>query len=702
MMMAGVLAPSLFLSAVAAFTVSPTAPTTVERWNRYEVSLTGPSTGNPFVDVTLNATFTLSTSTEDPILESVNTTSNGSANLPKALVALDFAAGDGLSTPNFGTSGGQAQIISAKRSPLVPAGSSGQSLDLGSDVTKRHVVELPGAGQDFTGLAGLEAFTLTGWIQVRGGSEGSGGNRVINYCNGGGGFDLVWDAANGGRLKLAVNEWPDGDHPTSADGSMPASPASWPEWRFFGVTYDANAPNGTDNVRWYFGNSRDAAAPDGRAAFGAYTRGAVKDPQLPLAFGNFGSGFHANDRMLRGMLYAPRIFARALTAVEVVAAQHRAGCAPACGANSCGSDGCGGSCGACGGARVCGARGGGPRTCEMPTSVTVGGFYDGGTDYRVRFAPPFAGSWTYRTASNVAALDGKSGAFVATQPSGANHGPVLSNKYALQFADGTPHFSVGSTSYQWASMPLAMQAQTLRTLREGQGDGPVFNKQRMTVFPKWYRNNHQNPVEVGAAFQIRPGSVAANASAWGCVGTGCPSTSGSFDFSRFNVSYWRNFERLVGEMQQMGVIADVIDGADVADVTAVTGELGQMGAIVDATGATHTSRCLLLRLIAFPLHRQIIVFHPYDDDHWGFDCMGGRTPTAAKPYDTAHDNFYLRYLAARLSSYSNGACAPRRVPIGSSPTSLGPARGATAARQLRRDSGCRSSLRAAVTVCNGV
>merc|ERR1719506_710631 len=46
----------------------------------------------------------------------------------------------------------------------------------------------------------------------------------------------------------------------------------------------------------------------------------------------------------------------------------------------------------------------------------------------------------------------------------------------------------------------------------------------------------------------------------------------------------------------------------------------------------------------------IIVFHPYDGGHWGFDCMGGRDK---EKYDTAHDEFYLQYLGARLSSFSN-------------------------------------------------
>ena len=120
----------------------------------------------------------------------------------------------------------------------------------------------------------------------------------------------MWDGSGGGHLKLSVNEWPDGDHPSSAAGSMPASPVVWPLWRFFAVTYDANAPRGSDNVAWYFGNSEDAATLDTRAAFGAYQRGAVSDPNLPLSFGNFGSFFHANDRMLRGGLFHPQVCAR--------------------------------------------------------------------------------------------------------------------------------------------------------------------------------------------------------------------------------------------------------------------------------------------------------------------------------------------------------------------------------------------------------
>ena len=116
----------------------------------------------------------------------------------------------------------------------------------------------------------------------------------------------------------------------------------WPHWRFFAVSYDVSA---TQHVHWYFGNSQQAAALDKGAANSDYNQGAIADPGLPLSFGNFGSGFHANDRLLRGKMYDPTVFSRALTQAEVVLVQNRSGCAPSCMNASCGTDGCGGSCG---------------------------------------------------------------------------------------------------------------------------------------------------------------------------------------------------------------------------------------------------------------------------------------------------------------------------------------------------------------------
>ena len=80
----------------------------------------------------------------------------------------------------------------------------------------------------------------------------------------------------------------------------------------------------------------------------------------------------------------------------------------------------------------------------------------------------------------------------------------------------------------------------------------------MTIFPKWYVFNHANPVQAGCAYEAKPGSPATNASAWGCVGSHCPSLAGSFDLARPNVTFWQRYELLLSRLQRLGIVADVI------------------------------------------------------------------------------------------------------------------------------------------------
>jgi len=67
-----------------------------------------------------------------------------------------------------------------------------------------------------------------------------------------------------------------------------------------------------------------------------------------------------------------------------------------------------------------------------------------------------------------------------------------------------------------------------------------------------------------------------------------------WDFARFNPEFFRHFEKRVGQLRDLGIEAD------------------------------------------------IILFHPYDEGHWGFDRMGA-----------ANDDRYVRYVVARLSAYRN-------------------------------------------------
>lgn len=70
---------------------------------------------------------------------------------------------------------------------------------------------------------------------------------------------------------------------------------------------------------------------------------------------------------------------------------------------------------------------------------------------------------------------------------------------------------------------------------------------------------------------------------------------GKFDFTRFNPDFFQHLETRIGQLRDLGIEADVI------------------------------------------------LFHPYDDDlEWGFETMNAKT-----------DDFYIRYLVARLAAYRN-------------------------------------------------
>jgi hypothetical protein len=208
------------------------------------------------------------------------------------------------------------------------------------------------------------------------------------------------------------------------------------------------------------------------------------------------------------------------------------------------------------------------RFTQGDRTVNVTGFYDGDGVYRIRFMPEQRGEWRYETKSNRPELDGKSGQFDVTKPSAGNHGPVrVRPPFHFAYADGSPHFSIGTTCYAWTHQDDALEEQTLATLKQG-----PFNKMRMCVFPKHYAYNLNEPALY--PFEGKPPR--------------------DWDFARFNPAFFRHLEQRVGQLRDLGIEAD------------------------------------------------LIIFHPYDKGHWGFDRM-----------ESAADDRYLRYLIARLSAYRN-------------------------------------------------
>ena len=172
------------------------------------------------------------------------------------------------------------------------------------------------------------------------------------------------------------------------------------------------------------------------------------------------------------------------------------------------------------------------RFTQAGRAFTPSGFYDGDGVYRIRFMPDSIGPWSYVTESNREELDGIQGGFTCIEAASGNHGPVrVHDTFRLAYADGTPHFSVGTTCYAWIHQGDEMEEQTLRTLKSA-----PFNKIRMCVFPKAYTYNRNEPTYY--AYDGKPMK--------------------DWNFQRFNPAFWRHLELRVEQLRDLGIEADLI------------------------------------------------------------------------------------------------------------------------------------------------
>ncbi|WP_337270545.1 DUF5060 domain-containing protein [Oryzifoliimicrobium ureilyticus] len=169
---------------------------------------------------------------------------------------------------------------------------------------------------------------------------------------------------------------------------------------------------------------------------------------------------------------------------------------------------------------------------QKSREVRVPGFYDGDGIYKIRFMPDEEGEWRFITRSEQAELDGQTGQLTVGPATKNNHGPVkVRNQFHFGYADGSPYLPFGTTCYAWTHQPLAMQAQTLETLKQTR-----FNKIRMGVFPKDYPYNTNEPLY--ACFLSGP--------------------DGKEDFDQPNPLAFRHFETQVAALCEIGIEADII------------------------------------------------------------------------------------------------------------------------------------------------
>jgi Domain of unknown function (DUF5060)/Protein of unknown function (DUF4038)/Domain of unknown function (DUF5605) len=169
-------------------------------------------------------------------------------------------------------------------------------------------------------------------------------------------------------------------------------------------------------------------------------------------------------------------------------------------------------------------------------NVRVTGFYDGDGTYRVRFMPDAPGRWSYATESSAKVLAGKVGEFVCMAPvTPGNHGPVgTAHQFHFQYADGTPYFPFGTTTYAYLFTAEENAKASLSGMREAK-----FNKSRVCVLPK--------PLGRGPQILPFPNS-----------GAGADGRGGTNDLTRFNPAYFQLLERRLKEMQKANIEADLI------------------------------------------------------------------------------------------------------------------------------------------------
>ncbi len=208
----------------------------------------------------------------------------GQADLPSPLVGVGVGKGES----SCRLSGGIQRLNDGTLSlPAQPPADGWGWVTVGTD------------GKALRQLEGMSSFTICGWLAPSSLRTGSGGNRIafnLNYNRSG--FDLVH--LDDGRLRLAVNEWPDGVRTDSSSGKLRPG-----EWTFFAVSYDGTRDS--DNMCWYFGGPDRVAELDRKRSYAA---GSTGTDSGPLTIGNYNQTIHRHgtDRQFRGYLHGVQIF----------------------------------------------------------------------------------------------------------------------------------------------------------------------------------------------------------------------------------------------------------------------------------------------------------------------------------------------------------------------------------------------------------
>lgn len=175
------------------------------------------------------------------------------------------------------------------------------------------------------------------------------------------------------------------------------------------------------------------------------------------------------------------------------------------------------------------------------------GFHDGDNTWKVRVAANQPGEWTIETHSELAELDGKRASFTCgANPNTAIHGSLridTGHKHHFVFEDGTRFFMLGyECDWLWALDSADPNLPTVRPFLDKLA-GHGFNYVILGTYAhdtKWRRGRTADddfgppPLFPWAGTNERP------------------------DHTRFNLAFWRHYDRVIHALFERGMIAHVL------------------------------------------------------------------------------------------------------------------------------------------------
>ncbi|MEM1295010.1 MAG: DUF5060 domain-containing protein [Verrucomicrobiota bacterium] len=182
-------------------------------------------------------------------------------------------------------------------------------------------------------------------------------------------------------------------------------------------------------------------------------------------------------------------------------------------------------------------------------TVQIPGFWDGENRFVLRFSPPTEGTWTYTTASDLAALDDQRGTVSAGPPANGQPGPIgldTEDPRRFVYANGDRYFPL-AFEIDWLFALDAENAEGIPKTRQllDYVSRKGFNQVVMNVFA--YDVNWPRDPNLPDKYDYSKPRVFPFAG-----------DNTNPDFSTLNIEFFQRFDRVVRELDRQGIAAHIM------------------------------------------------------------------------------------------------------------------------------------------------